>query len=104
MQYIVPMLADGDRTPVGLFSLHTSAGEVVIIFGNKSRWDQFAAAASPALRKQGQFLAAVTMEEDSIEEVADRLVGIDRTLDAAIFVPDSAPVFNDALTMFRQGA
>ena len=104
MRYIVPMIADANRNPQGLFSLKTSAGDVVIIFGNKARWDRFADTVSPALRKHHQFLASVTMEEATLEDVADRLVAMDPSLDGmTTFVPDTAPVYDDALTMFARG-
>ena len=101
MRYIVPMLAGADRNPVGLFSLQTTDGEVVIVFANKARWDRFADAVSPVLRQQDQFLASVTFEEDSIDDVAGRLVEMDPSLENATFVPDSAPLYDDAVGMFE---
>jgi hypothetical protein len=103
MRYIVPMLADADKNPVGLFSLQTAAGDVVIVFANKARWDRFAGAVTPVLRQQDQFLASVTFEEESIDDVADRLLEMDPSLDKATFVPDTAPLYDDAVGMFERG-
>ena len=101
MKFNVPMVCDANREPQALFSATTTAGEIVILFSDMSKWDRFADAVSPTLRASDQFLASVTLEAASFEDAMQQLVEIyPGALDEASFVPDTAPIVNDVIEFF----
>lgn len=105
MNYIVPLQLDNNREPLGLFSAFTTAGPVVILFSNMTKWDRFANAVGPILRNGDSYLASVTVEADSFDEVVEQLAEpYAAILDEATFVPDSAPLVEDIIAFFESQA
>ena len=105
MEYLVPFLVDSDRNPVGLFSVTTTEGPLVVIFSSQAAWGEFAEAVAPVLARSQQFIGSAPFDEETVEDVVDRLIEIDPSLDGTTtFVPDDAPVVGDVVTFFRQSA
>ena len=68
-------------------------------------WGEFAEAVAPVLARSQQFIGSAPFDEESVEDVVDRLIAIDPTLDGTTtFVPEDAPVVEDVMTFFRQNA
>jgi hypothetical protein len=101
VKFNVPLVCDRNREPLALFSATTSAGEIVILFSDMSKWDRFTDAVSPVLRASDQFLASVTLEAATFEHATEQLVEIyPGVLNDASFVPDTAPIVNDVIQFF----
>ena len=75
MKYVVPLLCDSNKQPVGLFTATTSEGELVIVFSNTAKWDRFADAVALVLKREQQYLGAATLEAGSFESVVEKLTG-----------------------------
>jgi sugar/nucleoside kinase (ribokinase family) len=105
MEYLVPFLVDTDRNPVGLFSVSTTEGPLVVIFSNKAAWGEFAEVVAPVLARSQQYIGSAPFDEETIDDVVDRLIEIDPSLDGTTtFIPDTAPILDDVMTFFRQSA
>jgi len=101
MKYLVPLNCDARKEPIGLFSVTTTSGPIVILFGSKVRWDRFASAVGAVLAKDKHYLGSVEIEADSVNDVVDRLSGMyPAIVDEATFVPDTAPIVKDVLEFF----
>jgi len=45
MQFVIPLLCNANKEPIGVFSTKTNAdGDLVVLFSNKAKWDRFARA------------------------------------------------------------
>ena len=105
MEYLVPFLVDSDKNPVGLFSVTTTEGPLVVIFSSQAAWGEFAEAVAPVLARSQQFIGSAPFDEETVEDVVDRLIEIDPSLDGTTtFVPENAAVVGDVVTFFRQSA
>lgn len=101
MEYTVPLSIDSSGQPVGLFSIFTTEAPIVFIFTNQARLDDFLDAAAHALAKEGNKIGSTVFEAESMEEIIGKLLEIDPTLAGTNFVPDSAPIYDDALEMLK---
>jgi hypothetical protein len=105
MRYTVPLVLDETGEPVGVLSVNTSAGMVVIIFSSSIRWEAFANPVARTLAKNGQRLGSVEMDAPSIEAVVSRLAKMDPSItNDATFVLDTMPVFSDVVQFFQSEA
>lgn len=103
MKCTVPLQADKAGNPLGLFSIDTSSGHIVILFTNPGRWDEFADVVGQVLKRHGAKLASVDLDADSFEAAVAQLLKMDPSLrGTAHFLPDSTPVFGEALRLFQE--
>ena len=92
MDFTVPLVMGADGKPIGLFSIYTSEGPVVIIFQDSSRWELFATAVIPLLKRKGQRLGEAHFEANSMAEIVAKTFS-DPTLANHKFVSDSDKSF-----------
>ena len=101
MEYTVALTVNNGGEPTGLFSIFTTEEPLVFIFTNQTRLDQFLDAAAQASLKDGNKVGSTVLKANSMEEIVGNLLELDPSLQGTQFVPDSAPIFNDALEMLR---
>jgi|SRR5882672_4390004 len=105
MNFVVPLLCDSQKQPVGLFSATTTEGEIVIVFSNVAKWQRFLDPVSRLLSRNHQYLASVTLEAKSFDAVVRDLAKMyPELLSEASFIPDSTPIVEDIISFFTEQA
>lgn len=101
MEYNIPLLIDQNNEPIGLFSVNTTEGPVVIVFTNTPRLEEFLEATSAVVRLDGKKVGTASFDADSMEEVVAKLLEADPSIKGSKFVPDGSPIFDDAVAFFK---
>ena len=104
MRFVVPLLCNANKEPIGVFSSKTTAaGDLVVLFANKAKWDRFARAAGALVRSSDQYLASVELEGENLDAVVRQLAAIDPNISTeATFLPDSAPIVEQLIAGFEK--
>jgi hypothetical protein len=104
MQFVIPLLCNANKEPIGVFSAKTAAdGDLVVVFSNKAKWDRFARAAGRMIRNSDQYLASVELEGENLDAVVRQLMAMDPNIsNQATFLPDSAPVVEQLIAGFEK--
>ena len=101
MVYYLPVRLDENLEPLGIFSLASSMGDVVIVATEPSRASEFVQLAQ-ALVPEGERMGLYRLEATSLAAVLRQLVERDPSVaQAATFIEDSDPIFANILDQLR---
>lgn len=102
MKLFLPFVLNEANEPVGLFTIYTSQGPVVVIFSSFSRWELVASWAQADLEAKGQYVGAGPFDAASVEEVAAQIIAGDPTLSKHTFISDTDPLFEEIFELIIQ--
>jgi hypothetical protein len=98
MKYTLPLLIDGQtREPLGLFSLETTAGPIVLVFSNTVKLADFYEAGSRMVNAEGNLIGSVDIEAPSFDQVVEELWSMGLLERDASLLPDSDPLCDQLL-------
>ncbi len=105
MRFVIPVTCDEDNEPLGLFSVSTTAGELVLVFSDMQKWDRFAGAVSPLLSAENQSLGSATFDVESVDGLISELAQhYPAAAEEAVFLPDSAPGADEVIAYLENRA
>lgn len=103
MRFVIPITCNEDNEPLGLFSVSTTAGELVLVFSDMDKWDRFAGAVSPLLDAENQSLGSATFDAESVDGLLNQLAeSYPAAAEDAVFVPDSAPGVEEVMAYLEK--
>ena len=103
MKIWVPLDLNKDLEVEGFFSLITMEGNVLFLFSNALKRDDFLKTAALEKANRGGKIGHFELEADSFSDAARQLLGMDPSLAGnVIFLSDSDPLFDDYLKQMKQ--
>lgn len=80
------------------FSLRTTVGEIVTLFSNKAKFNEFTERAAIMVKEDGYSIGWVPIEAESKQDLLNKLFEMDPTIrGSANFISDSDPLFEKLL-------
>jgi hypothetical protein len=105
MKIWVPLNLNNDHEIEGLFSLITTEGNVVFLFSNVLKRDDFLTTAALANANPGGKIGHIELEAASFSDAARQLLSMDPSMAGNVmFLSDSDPMFDEFLKQMKPGA
>jgi hypothetical protein len=105
MKIWVPLNLNKDHEVESLFSLITTEGNVLFLFSNALKRDDFLTTAALGNANPGGKIGHFELEAASFSDAAHQILGMDPSMAGnVIFLSDSDPLFDDYLKQMKQMA
>ena len=102
MKFAVPVVVDGaTQDLLGLFSLHTTSGPVLIVFTNRVKLRDFLESAANMAASSGQKAGTVELEASSIDALVVKLLAMGLGANEASIIPDSDPLVDELIRQMK---